>query len=181
MEPQKDSLKYPQTKLANINGRFLLPTSERNLYISPTLNGISGQNNIKVSYQNTLPRPLPEQNLVAPNYYLRGDVAFSQGFRPEINNKRESTESQRLDKPRSLPEQNLVAPNYYLHGDVAFSQGFRPEINYERESIDESQRLDKTFDTGVNKEHEKENFTVNKEPKVSKRQFYCVDLIKLQP
>jgi hypothetical protein len=154
MEPQKDSLKSPQTNLVNKNNRLLLPKSvrsERNIYISPVLNEISEQNNMKVSYQNTLPRPFPEQNLVAPNYYLHSEVAFSQGFRPEVNYERET------------------------------SQGFRSEANYERESA-VLQRLeryntkaDETSDTGVNKEQEKE-----KELKVSKRQFYHINFIKLQ-
>jgi hypothetical protein len=48
----------------------------REIFISPTLNGISEQNNIKVSYQNILPRPFSEQNLVAPNYYQHSEVAF---------------------------------------------------------------------------------------------------------
>jgi hypothetical protein len=155
MESQKDSLKNPQT---NKNNRLLSPKSVRsegNPYISPVLN-ISEQNNIKVSYQNTLPRPYPEQNLVAPNYYLHNEVAFSQGFRPEVNYTRES---------RGFPPE----VNYARE-----SQGFRTEVNYERESA-VSQRsgryntkADETSDTGVNKEHEKENFIAEKEPKVSK-------------
>lgn len=148
MEPQKKSLKNSQTNLFNKNDRLLLPKSvrpERNLYISPALNGISEQNNTKVSYQNILPRPCPEQNLAAPNYYLHSEVAFGQNFRPEVNYERN------------------------------FGQSFHPEVNYERESAKSQRleryntEADEAPDTETNKEHEKENFNAGKEPKVSKK------------
>jgi hypothetical protein len=132
MERQKAFLKNSQTNLANKNNRFLLPRPERNLCnISPALNGISEQDNIRVSYENTLPRPLLEQNLVAPNYYLHSEVAFNQGFHPGVNYERESVESQRLEQYNT--------------------------------------KTNEASDTGVNKEHEKENFNAEKEPKVSKK------------
>ena len=71
---------------------------------------------MKVSYQNTLPRPYSEQSLVTPKYYLHNEVAFGQGFCPEVNYERESQG---------------------LHPEVNYAwetQGFCLEINYKRES-----------------------------------------------
>jgi hypothetical protein len=177
MEPQKESLKNPQTNLFNKNDRPLLSKSvrpERNLYISPALSGNSEQNNTKVSYQNILPRPFLEQNLVAPNYYLHSELAFGQSFRSEERNFGQNfrPEEKNFGQNFRLEERNFG--QNFRPEERNFGQSFRPEVNYERESA-ESQRLeryntkaDETSDTEA-KEHEKENFNAGKEPKVSKK------------
>jgi hypothetical protein len=143
MELPKISLKNTQGNLTNDkNNRFIQPRSvgaERNLYISPSnFNGIPGQ----FTYQNTLPRLLPEQGFTPPNYYLHNEGNF-RGFPGDsgvncYEIERESAELRRLETKQREPTPNA--------GEASNAE--------------------------MNNEKEKENFIdVEQEPKVSKKCF----------
>ncbi|CAB4478939.1 hypothetical protein RhiirA5_377057 [Rhizophagus irregularis] len=72
MELPNYSLKNTQANLTNKNNCFIAPRPEKNFYISQrNVNTISGE----FTYQNPLPRLLPERNFTTPNYFLHNESA----------------------------------------------------------------------------------------------------------
>ncbi|PKY55611.1 hypothetical protein RhiirA4_475190 [Rhizophagus irregularis] len=156
MELPNYSLKNTQANLTNKNNCFIAPRPEKNFYISQrNVNTISGE----FTYQNPLPRLLPERNFTTPTYFLHNESAVRDFSGVSGVNyfdlEREATELRALEKeqnPNADKASNAEINNEKEKENIAEVEQ-EPKNNPKKKSV--KRKVSNDTDSNVNwQDHE---------------------------